>query len=415
MVDHVEDLLVTGNRWAERIRGRVTNLSPDLEALVLHLAACGAFWDWHYKVDAAWKRQTKALLKAEGARELVYEAIRQLAAGGSLHDCTDPAVGYQELVDKERPSPTRDLAYGFALAAGYLERGAAPGDLEALVGDLVTVARKNAFVLDGYYKRDDSLSGAVFTSLAELRAMDALWTLHREVQPSAHCHKLLFRMVKKTAARLGVPPHQLAERTVPTHGLDADGTLRLGWRGRGAVWINVPYEVVITLESPGRVTVDWIDVDEGGATTRTTAPFRSPTGFKARYLPHNVDVTRHLANALETTLRSELGRVYALSHEERVWPHGEWARYYRDHPVTGLFTRRLIWEYETPHGTWEPALPVPGTGFVTLGGDTRTVPDTTRIRLWKQNRADDEQIGALRAFLADRQVSQPYDQVGAAA
>ncbi len=239
MAERVNDLLEPGNGWAERIRDRVSDLSPELTALVLHLGQASDFWDWHYKVDAAWKRQTKVLLKASGARELVAEAIGALAADGSLHDCTDPNVTWQELWAKSDRTPTRDLANGFALAAGYLARGASPSELEALIDDLVTVARKNAFVLDGYYKRDDELSGAVFTALADLSAMEALWTLHREVQPGAHSHRHLAKMVKKTAIRLDVPPHQLEERTVHTHGVGADGTLRLGWIGRGAVWLNI--------------------------------------------------------------------------------------------------------------------------------------------------------------------------------
>ncbi|UXY25128.1 DUF4132 domain-containing protein [Streptomyces sp. HUAS TT20] len=410
MAECVDDLLERGNGWSERIRDRVTQLPPELTELVLHLGRTGTFWDWHYKVDAAWKRQTKALLKTDGARELVAEAIRALSAGGSLHDCTDPNITWQDLWAKSDRTPTRDLANGFALAAGYLARGASPTQLDDLVADLLTVARKNAHVLDGYYKRDDDLCGAVFTALADLSAMEALWTLHREVQPGAHSHRHLAKVAKKTATRLGVPPHQLQERTVPTHGVGADGTLKLGWIGCGAIWLNIPYEAVITLSSSGRVTVDWIDVDDGGATTRTSSPFRSPTGLKTKYLPHNVDVTRLLARKIEETLSSERRRLYALQHENRLWPHAEWARYYRDHPLTGIFARALIWEYETEEGIWTAGLPHE-TGCHTLDGRTVDIAGTTRVRLWHSKRATPDQVDAVRVFLAERDVPQPYDQI----
>ncbi|MET8768591.1 DUF4132 domain-containing protein [Streptomyces sp. NPDC004658] len=410
MAECVDDLLEHGNGWAERIRERLTHLPPELTALVLHLGQAGTFWDWHYKVDAAWKRQTKALLKADGAWELVAEAIRALSAGGSLHDCTDPNVTWQELWAKSDRTPTRGLACGFALAAGYLALGASPTELEDLVADLLTVARKNAFVLDGYYKRDDDLSGAVFTALADLSAMEALWTLHREVQPGAHSHRHLAKMVKKTATRLGVPPHQLQERTVPTHGVGPDGTLQLGWIGRGAVWLNIPYEAVITVSDTGRVTVDWIDVDEGGATTRTSSPFRSPTGFKTKYLPHNVDATRLLARKIEETLSAERRRLNALLYENRVWPHAEWARYYRDHPLTGIFARSLIWEYESEEGIWTAGLPHLA-GCLTLDGRTLDVAGTARIRPWHPKQATPAQVEAVRTFLTERDVHQPYDQI----
>ncbi|MFI9542636.1 DUF4132 domain-containing protein [Streptomyces sp. NPDC052016] len=413
MAESVDELLAPGNGWADRIRDRVTRLPPELTTLVLHLGRAGTFWDWHYRTDAGWKRQTKALLKAAGARELVAEAIRALAAGGSLHDCTDPSVTWQELWAKSDRTPTRDLANGFALAAGHLARGASATELESLVDDLVTVARKNAFVLDGYYKRDDDLSGAVFTALADLSAMEALWTLHREVQPGAHSHRHLAKMVKKTATRLGVPHHQFQERTVPTHGIGEDGTLRLGWIGRGAVWLNVPYEAVITVDDTGRVTVDWIDVDEGGTVTRTTSPFRSPTGFKTKYLPHNVDVTRRLARKIEESLGAERGRLRALLQENRLWPHAEWARYYRDHPLTGILTRSLIWEYETDEGTWTAGLPHPA-GCLTLDGRTLDIAATTRVRLWHPARATPARTTTVRTFLTEHHIHQPYDQTAEA-
>ncbi|MDX3696427.1 DUF4132 domain-containing protein [Streptomyces europaeiscabiei] len=409
MAERVDDLLEHGNGWAERIRDRVIHLPPELTALVLHLGQAGTFWDWHYKVDAAWKRQTKALLKTDGARELVTEAVRALAADSSLHGCTDPNVTWQDLGAKSDRTPTRDLANGFALAAGYLTRGASPAELEDLVADLLTVARKNAHVLDGYYKRDDDLSGAVFTALADLSAMEALWTLHREVQPGAHSHRHLAKMVKKTATRIGVPPHQLQERTVLTHGVQADGTLRLGWIGRGAVWLNIPYEALIAISDTGRVTVDWTDVDEGGTVTRTTTPFRSPTGFKTKYLPHNVDVTRRLARTIEDTLSAERQRLYALREENRLWPYAEWAHYYRDHPLTGIVARALIWEYEMGPGSWTAGLPHPA-GCLTLDGRTHAVTGTARVRLWNPTRATPAQVTEVRAFLAAREVHQPYGQ-----
>ncbi|WP_435128425.1 DUF4132 domain-containing protein [Actinacidiphila sp. bgisy144] len=418
MADDVDDLLDPGNGWAERIRNRVTGLPPELTALVLHLGQAGTFWDSKCKVDTAWKRRTKDLLKAEGARELVADAIRALAADGSLHDCTDPGISYKDLVVKASRTPTTYLACGFTLAAGHLARGTSPAQLGDLVGDLLTVARKNAFVLDGYYLRDDDLSGAVFTALADLSAMDALWTLHREVQPSALCHRPLVRMIKKTAARLKVPPHQFEERTVPTHGIGPDGTLLLGPIGRGAVWMNVHYEAVLTVSAAGSgsgsVTVDWIDVQGDGTTTRTSAPFRSPNGFKDRYLSHNVDATRHLAGRIEETLSAERRRLYELRRENRLWPYADWARHYRDHPLTGILARALVWEYESEDGTWTAGLPRPA-GCLALDGRTLAVADTARVRLWRPEPASPAEVDAVRAFLAAHDVHQPYDQTKAAA
>ncbi|WP_327359546.1 DUF4132 domain-containing protein [Streptomyces sp. NBC_01304] len=412
MGDQIDDLLDPDNAWALRMRDRVAGLAPDLRELVAHLGACGTFWDWHHKTDVAWKRRTKALLKAEGARELVAAGVWELAQGGSLHDRTDPRVTYQELLDAGKKTPTRDLAFGFALAAGYLGGpGADKAQLDALITDLVTVARKNAFVLDGYYKSDPELAAAIFTALGDLSAMDALWTLHREVQPGLHSQRLLVKLVKKTANRLGVPPHQFEERTVPTGGLPADGILRLSWVGGGAVWVNLPFEAVIQLHDDYSITMDWVDVyDDERPVTRTRSPFRSPTGFKAKYYEHNVDGARRLARTLETLVQDERRRLLRLSVQNPVWPYAEWDRFYRDHPLTGRMTRALAWEYEAPDGQW--AVSVPGeAGLMQLDGSAAEVSATARIRLWRAEPAGSDDAELIRKHFTARGLRQPYGQL----
>ncbi|MEW1910935.1 DUF4132 domain-containing protein [Kitasatospora sp. NPDC085895] len=399
MDERVDELLDPENAWVQRIRVRLAALSPELTELVLHLAASGEFWDWRGKTNGVWKRRTKALLKADGAPELVREAVMALAEGGSLHNRTDPNTDYGWL----RPSPTRHLANGFALACGLLGgKGADPASTDALVEVLLTVARKNASVLDGYFVRDDDLSGAVFTALGDLAAMDALWTLHREVQPGAHCHLVLVRVVKKTATRLGLLPEQLAERTVPTCGLDPDRTVRLGPPACGAPWVNLSYQSVVTLESSGEVTVDWIHSD--GSDVRTRSPFRSPKGFKARHGDEQVHMTRWLARHVESTLSAERSRLRAMLPLDRTWPYAEWARHYRDHPVTGLLTRTLIWEHRNPDGTWTAGLPAADHGLHTPAGPSAGAHDDTLVRLWRADRAPATQQQALAELLESRGV-----------
>ncbi|MER6997681.1 DUF4132 domain-containing protein [Streptomyces sp. NPDC000410] len=369
MNDHVEVLLDPDNSWIERVRDRLTGLSPELEELVLHLATTAEFWNYRYQVDTTWKRRTKALLKTDGAGELVRDAIRALSEGGSLHGMTDAEHVIRELGMVKPPSPARALAIGFTLAAGWLG-----GDVDRLAADLVVVARKNAQAMDTYYRPDDDLAGAVFTALGELRgpaALEALWTLHFHVTNSQHPHKVLVKSVKKAAARLGVPAYELAERTVSRCGLEPDGTLPVGWIGHGVLWWNAGLDAVITLHDDGRVTVDW--TDEQGTTTRTISPFRSPAGYKARHRVEDVDGVRRGARAVEKTVAEERRRLSGLAAENRTWSHADWVRYYRDHPVTRVVTRSLDWEYEIPDGL--------GHRPLDPGAAPAAVPATARVRL----------------------------------
>ncbi|MCC2275381.1 DUF4132 domain-containing protein [Streptomyces sp. ET3-23] len=370
MSDPVANLLDPGNDWSNRIRSRFTGLSPELADLVLHLGTATQFWDYRYKVDTAWKRRTKALLKAEGAADIVQFAVRELAHGGSFHGMADPEHVIRELGQGKPPSPARSLAVGVLLAAGWV------GGDSGLAADLALVARKNAQAMDTYYRVDDRLSGAAFTALGELRgpaAMEELWALHYWVSPSRPPQKVLVKSIKKAAAHLGVPAHEVAERTVPRHGLEADGTLTVGWIGRGALWWNAALDAVVTVHGTGQVTVDWIDED--GTATRTTAPFRSPSGYKTPARADSVDYLRRHAQRIEATLAAERLRLAALAGEGRTWLWPDWVRYYRDHPITGVLARspELEWEYEVSDGCGYRPLDT----AVRSGG----IPSTARVRL----------------------------------
>ncbi|MCX4632969.1 hypothetical protein [Streptomyces sp. NBC_01443] len=346
MNDLVTDLFDPGNGWSTRTRERFTGLSPELGELVVHLGTSDGFWNWRYKVDAAWKRRAKALLKADGADELVRYAVRELARGGSFHVMDDPEHVIRELGMIKPASRARSLAIGFLLAAGWLRR-----DIEGLSADLAAVARKNAQAMDTYHRVDDDIAGAAFAALGDLpgpEVMEELWALHYDVARALHPQKVLVKSVKKAAARLGVPAHELAERTVPRHGLERDGTLTVGWFGKGVLWWNASVDAVVTLHDTRQVTVDWADGDH---VTRTTAPFRSPAGYKTPMRADSVTLVRRYAQNVGKTLAEEQRRLGALAGGTRTWLWADWVRYYRDHPITGVATRALAWEYRLPNGT----------------------------------------------------------------
>ncbi|MFE9845409.1 hypothetical protein [Streptomyces goshikiensis] len=276
------DLFDPGNGWSTRTRERFTALTPELGELVTHLGASDGFWTWRYKVDTAWKRRARALLKAGGADELVRYAVRELARGGSFHDVTDPERAIREF--GTRPvSRARGLAIGFLLAAGWLRR-----DADGLSADLAAVARKNAQAMPTYHRVDDNIAGAAFNALGDLPdpdAMEELWALHYDVTRAVHSRTALVKAVKKAAARRDVPAHELAERTVAARagaGRDADGRLdrergavveRLGGRGHHPACHRAGHGRLVRRGTPhphgGSVPVPRPYKTPGGPTART--------------------------------------------------------------------------------------------------------------------------------------------------
>ncbi|MEV6106401.1 DUF4132 domain-containing protein [Streptomyces sp. NPDC051940] len=190
------------------------------------------------------------------------------------------------------------------------------------------------------------------------------------------------RAVADIAERSGITPAQLRERSIPDAGLDAAGVRRVTLGAYTAV-------LAVTPDRAAELS------------------FRGPAGAVLKSAPKQV---REAHKEELTGLRAELKQLRSLLASERqrledqlaagtVWPATDWRRYYRDHPVTGVFTRALLWESSGDGG---------GTWQVTLGGDG--VKDGDLVRLWHPVRAGSGETLALREELTGRELRQPFKQ-----
>ena len=128
---------------------------------------------------------------------------------------------------------------------------------------------------------------------------------------------------------------ELADRTVPTAGFDADGLLRLSYGQR---------------EFTGRLTPDF--------KIRVTSPDgRSRAGLPAPRAGEDAEVVRAAKKRLSAarkeakevlTLQSE--RLYEAMCASRTWPAAEWRELLAGHPLVGQLVTRLIWTTTPPGG-----------------------------------------------------------------
>ncbi|MEY9210617.1 DUF4132 domain-containing protein [Thermobifida halotolerans] len=208
------------------------------------------------------------------------------------------------------------------------------------------------------------------------------------------------RALDGAAARTGLTPDELMDRTVPDHGLGPDGARE---------------------EALGEHTaVLGIGADGSPALT-----FRTPTGRRVKSPPKAVR-ERHGARLKE--LRAELGELKTLLPvqqrrletalgEGRIWDLASWPRHVMDHPVTGHHARRLLWEVSTDGGrTWRGGLPdrdgarwllrdaVGAEVFDSAGAETAL------LRLWHPIRATPEAVRAWRDHLVAAELVQPFKQ-----
>ncbi|TDC87006.1 DUF4132 domain-containing protein [Actinomadura sp. 7K507] len=366
---HIPDgLLPVYDTWAAALRDRTTTApTPELARFVRHLAALSS-----PRPSQKWRRTCVSLADAALARDAVADCLRGLAEDeppgtGPAHE--NPLVHQNQLVHQNHG----DLARGIVWAA-------------AVTGGPETLPRLDALALrmgaSTYGAPEElKLAGAAINALGAIDdpgALESLWRLRAKIRNRA-LRKQLDTAIQAAAGRQGITPAQLVERSVPSHGLGADGALERRLGGHTAR---------VAIEDAATVRLTFTGAD--GRTSRT-APAAVKDGF-----PDELKELKALAKEVRSTLSAERARIEGLMSDDRAWPHGEWREHYRDHPITGVLVRGLIWEFQGEDGAWRAAMASEG--------------NPAQVRLWHPIRAAMDEIRAWRARIVDERIRQPFKQ-----
>lgn len=207
------------------------------------------------------------------------------------------------------------------------------------------------------------------------------------------------KLVDEIAARNGWTPAQLADRTVPTGGFDADGT----------------QEIDLGLDRTYRLQ---LGADDG-------IIILNPDGREVKALAAaRVEEEKALVDAAKkqlTNARKEVKQVLAAQTArlqeamflQREWDASEWASFVGGHPLVGRLAARLVWQGldadSAPIALFRPL----GDGSYTdpEDGDV-SIGDFARIRLAHASLMVGEEITCWRQHLADYAVEPPFDQLG---
>lgn len=147
-------------------------------------------------------------------------------------------------------------------------------------------------------------------------------------------------LVERIAERNGWTPDQLADRTVPTAGLEADGHMALQYGSR---------QFDVALDDALKVVL------------------RNPDGKIVKALPEARQDDDPLAikeaKALFSACKKEVKavteqqgvRLYEAMCAGRAWPAAEWREYLHAHPIVGRLAQRLVWIAGAADGTLEQA------------------------------------------------------------
>ena len=290
------------------------------------------------------------------------------------------------------------------------------------------------------YMRDNPGRRAQFDALVHClyangrdRALQVLLDVSRR-HKMAGIQATAAALVRQIASERGWSAEELADRTVPTAGFDADGLLRLSYGQR---------------DFTGRLTPDFkIEVsDETGKTRKSLPPARAGEDAEAvRAAKKRLSAARKEAKEV-LTLQSE--RLYEAMCASRTWSAPEWRELLAGHPLMGRLVTRLIWTAAPPGGETAAAedsgrdatgdagsAATAGSGVsgeissagailtfrpaedgALIGADDAVVELDERMRVGLAHRVQlaDEEAAAWRQHLADYGVEPLFDQLSATA
>ena len=391
--------------WAERDTRR-----PDPEESRAHAQTAGR---WAYDHAQQWLAQCRADKKMADSLEWA-----ESQAAITLEDRI--AAAYAEHQRTYAGSATADKGL-LAFAVGMDD-----GELAGLV---------RAYMRDNPGRRAqfDALVHCLYANGGR-RALQVLLGVARR-HKMAGIQATAAALAREIASERGWSAEELADRTVPTAGFDADGLLHLSYGDR---------------EFTGRLTPDFkIEVsDETGRTRKSLPPARAGEDAETvKAAKKRLSAARKEAKEV-LTLQSE--RLYEAMCASRTWSAPEWRELLAGHPLVGRLVTRLIWTVAAPAAdSTNPAkgsdrdatgdagsAATAGSGVsgeissagailtfrpaedgALIGADDAVVELDERARVGLAHRVQlaDEEAAAWREHLADYGVEPLFDQLSATA
>ncbi len=201
------------------------------------------------------------------------------------------------------------------------------------------------------------------------------------------------RLVGEVALRKGWSCEELADRTVPTAGLDEEGVLELDFG---------PRRFLVTLDDRLNLVVK----DEKGK-PRKSLPKAAKSDEPDLAKAANKQITaskKELTSVLELQTR----RLREAMVTQREWSYEEWQTYLANHPILGRLSRGLIWHCPQREIRFRPL----GDGSLTDQEDTQVeLASQDRVMLVHRLNLSEKEAQAWSTHLSDYEVLSPFDQL----
>jgi hypothetical protein len=205
------------------------------------------------------------------------------------------------------------------------------------------------------------------------------------------------RQCQLVAERKGWTLDELADRTIPTAGLDEDGVMELDYGSRKFT-ASLSEELTITLTNQAEKTIASLpDANQ------------SDDAEKVKEAKSTLSASR---KELKSVLSMQKDRLYEALCTQRTWRFEEWDTYLRKHPIMGRYCQRLIWivcEGEKVAGSFRPL----ADGTLTDHHDEEvSLNAAATIRLAHDQTVKTEDKSAWLQHFSDYKVEPLFQQFG---
>jgi hypothetical protein len=204
-------------------------------------------------------------------------------------------------------------------------------------------------------------------------------------------------LVERIAERNGWSADQLADRTIPTGGLDETGCLLLQYGAR---------EYSVTLDAGLKIV---LRNSEGKTVSALPAPRQDDA---AASITEAKQLLSTCKKELKQVLAMQTARLYEAMCTGRTWPAADWHDYLRRHPVAGRLVQRLVWvELDPASDSRRLFRPTEDGSLVDANDDDVAIAAGAQVGLAHASTLDAAEVKAWQAHLKDYKVAPLFAQL----
>jgi Domain of unknown function (DUF4132) len=363
--------LNAGEAWADRVNADLETAGERWNDLVRHAATATSA-----KPTARWESRAKDLLN--GLDDAGNRLRGWLALVGRPRTIRLNRTGYEPDVNEAYDAVNATTLRGLVWLTVWLPEQ--PETARVLGGLVETSLKKVA----GIGPRSPKIANAAVYALSRFPAEAALAQIARLAARVTYKGTLkeLNAALDARAAALDLSRDEVEELAVPTYGL-TDVGVRVERFGDATATLELPLGAVTWRNSTGKVVKS------------------PPASVRADYAEELKEFKASVKD-IDKMLSAQAERLDHQFLAQRTWDYGAWRERYLDHPLVGTLARRLIWLVDgVPVMFWDGELRT---------HDGKPMTEGEAVRLWHPIERDVDEVLAWRAWLEEKQVTQPFKQ-----